>query len=237
MRTLPLESLEDLAEKFRATYGLGGAEPFNAKTILRRLNVLTMYRPLSENLWGLSLKTPDGKELFMLVNSNSTRGRQHFTIAHELFHLLYEERPTPHFCNGNDAKDPSEKNADMFASCLLMPRQGILKNLSEEEIVNKKPLMSSLLKIEQLYGVSHQALVYRMKRLRLISEEGLQRLIKVNIQQSAYEYGVDQSLYKPGNENLVLGDFGVKARELFEEEKISEGHYMELLNLISNDQD
>lgn len=237
MRSLPFEIIEDLAEKFRASYGLGSAEPINAKTILRRLNVLTMYRPLSENLWGLSLKTPDGKELFMLVNSNSTRGRQHFTIAHELFHLLYEEKPTPHFCNGTDAKDPSEKNADMFASCLLMPRQGILKSLSEEEIVNKKPLMSSLLKIEQLYGVSHQALVYRMKRLRLISEEDLQRLIKVNIQQSAYEYGVDQSLYKPGNENLVLGDFGVKARELFEKEKISEGHYMELLNLISNGQD
>lgn len=237
MRTLPLESLEDLAEKFRATYGLGNIEPFNTKTILRRLNVLTMYRPMSENLWGLSLKTPDGKELFMLVNSNSTRGRQHFTIAHELFHLLYEDQPTPHFCNGADAKDPSEKNADMFASCLLMPRQGILKNLSEEEIVNKKPLMSSLLKIEQLYGVSHQALIYRLKRVRLISEEDLQRLIKVNIQQAAYEYGVDQSLYKSGNENLVLGDFGVKARELFEEEKISEGHYMELLNLISNEQD
>lgn len=237
MKALPLEIVEDFAERFRATYGLGNTEPFNAKTILRHLNVLAMYRPLSENLWGLSLKTPDSKKLFMLINSNSTRGRQHFTVAHELFHLLYEERPVPHFCNGLEAKDPSEKNADMFASCLLMPRQGILKILSEEEIISKKPTMASVLRLEQLYGVSHQALVYRMKRLRLLSEDELQKLLKVNIQQAAFEYGVDQSLYKPGNEDLVLGDFGMKARRLFEEEKISEGHYMELLNLISNGQD
>lgn len=236
MRTLSLDTAEDFADKFRATYGLGSIEPFNAKTMLRRLNILAMYRPLSDNLWGLSLKTPDGKKMFMLVNSNSTRGRQHFTVAHELFHLLYEERPVPHFCNDSDTKDPSEKNADMFASCLLMPRQGILKNLSEDEIVTKKPTMSSVLKIEQLYGVSHQAFAYRMKRLRLISENDLQKLLRVNIQQTAFEYGVDQSLYKPGNENLALGDFGVLARRLFDDGKISEGHYMELLNLIRNGQ-
>lgn len=232
-----MESQEDLADKFRATYGLGPTEPLNCKSILRMLNILTMYRPLSENLWGLSLKTPDGKKLFMLVNSNSTRGRQHFTIAHELFHLLYEKNPVPHFCNGQDTKDTSEKNADSFASCLLMPRQGILKSLSEDEIVNRKPSMATLLRIGQYYGVSHQALAFRLKKLRLISEDGLQESLKKNIRQVSFEYGLDQSLYKPGNENLFIGDFGAKARKLFEEEKISEGHYMELLNLISDGQD
>ena len=31
---------------------------------------------------------------------------------------------------------------------------------------------------------------------------------------------------------MVIGDFGEKARRLFEENKISEGHYVELLNMI-----
>jgi hypothetical protein len=30
----------------------------------------------------------------------------------------------------------------------------------------------------------------------------------------------------------VIGDFGVKARELYERDIISEGHYWELLNMI-----
>ncbi|MGL4493774.1 MAG: ImmA/IrrE family metallo-endopeptidase, partial [Tannerellaceae bacterium] len=42
------------------------------------------------------------------------------------------------------------------------------------------------------------------------------------------------ALYLSGNEGLVIGDFGEKARELYEKEVISEGHYRELLNLISD---
>ena len=30
----------------------------------------------------------------------------------------------------------------------------------------------------------------------------------------------------------MIGDFGAKARELFEKDIISEGHYVELLNMI-----
>ena len=44
--------------------------------------------------------------------------------------------------------------------------------------------------------------------------------------------GYDSDLYTPGNEGLVIGDFGSKARKLFDEERISEGHYIELLNLL-----
>ena len=31
---------------------------------------------------------------------------------------------------------------------------------------------------------------------------------------------------------MVIGDFGEKARLLYEQERISEGHYIELLNLL-----
>ena len=45
--------------------------------------------------------------------------------------------------------------------------------------------------------------------------------------------GFGSELYQKGDgKRLVIGDFGAKARKLFEEERISEGHYIELLNLI-----
>ena len=44
----------------------------------------------------------------------------------------------------------------------------------------------------------------------------------------------DLSLYEAGNNGMVIGDFGEKARLLFESGRISEGHYYELLNMISN---
>jgi hypothetical protein len=52
---------------------------------------------------------------------------------------------------------------------------------------------------------------------------------------TAREYGYDVSLYNLGNEGLVIGDFGEKARKLFDAEKISEGHYLELLHKIGID--
>ena len=44
--------------------------------------------------------------------------------------------------------------------------------------------------------------------------------------------GFSTDVYEKGNEGLVIGDFGAKARELFDREIISEGHYIELLNMI-----
>jgi len=39
----------------------------------------------------------------------------------------------------------------------------------------------------------------------------------------------------PGNEGLVIGNFGEKARKLFDARKNSEGHYLELLHKIGID--
>ena len=68
----------------------------------------------------------------------------------------------------------------------------------------------------------------------LLTEEELQDHLaeSMEIQQIAAEYGYDLALYQPGNEGVVIGDFGEKARLLFEQERISEGHYVELLNLL-----
>ena len=89
MKRLTILEAETLAGKFRSEIGLSQYEPVNAKTLLRKLNITTMYRPLSDNSYGISCRSKSGKK-FILVNSNSTRGRQHFTIAHELYHLFYD---------------------------------------------------------------------------------------------------------------------------------------------------
>jgi hypothetical protein len=52
---------------------------------------------------------------------------------------------------------------------------------------------------------------------------------------SACEYGYDRALYQKGNEGLVIGDYGEKARLLFEQGKISEGHYNELMNILQDE--
>lgn len=235
MKKLPKEAIEQLAIKMRVDAGLNQTEPIHAKTLLRKLGVLTMYRPLSEKACGLSMRSADGKMKFMLINSRNSRGRQHFTICHELFHLYYDENPKPHVCGTPGLeKDPSEINANSFASALLLPQEGVLQEIPVGEIKGQCISMATMLRLEQLFEVSHQSLCYRLRHLKLITEAELQQQ-KENSQQIqtiATAYGYDTTLYKEGNAGLVIGDFGEKAKKLFDAERISEGHYVELLNML-----
>ena len=67
----------------------------------------------------------------------------------------------------------------------------------------------------------------------LITESTRSQLAEIKVKYSAKCFGYDTALYEPANEGLVIGDFGEKARKLFEQEKISEGHYIELLHKIN----
>lgn len=232
MKRLTLDNAELLAAKMRADNGMGSSEPINAKTLIRNLGIMAIYRPLSEELWGLSLKTDDGHPHFMLINSNATRGSQHFTIAHELFHLYFEENPQPHFCGREMWKDPAERSANMFASALLMPREGLLANIPMPELQSNQISISTILRLEQLYGVSHRTFVVRLKELKIITPDYAEQLNALSIKHEAAMRGYDPSIYEPGNEGLIIGDFGDKARQLFDQERISEGHYNELMNMI-----
>lgn len=225
---LTIDTAETLAEKFRVGLGINSTEPVNMKSIIRQLNIQTVYRNLSENLHGISIKSASGEIKFILVNSANTRGRQHFTIAHELYHLFYDEDPKPHFTSA----DPAEKSANLFAAALLMPRKALIEQIPDEELMSKQISFETALKVGQLYGVSNSTLAIRLKDLKLISNECKEKLFNMPVRREASLRGMDLSLYSAGNKDLIISDFGIKARNLYETGIISEGHYMELLNLI-----
>jgi Zn-dependent peptidase ImmA (M78 family) len=231
---MDLGKYEKLARVFRAgTLDITLTEPIDVKNIIMKLNILTLFRPMSENSYGLSLKTSDG-DCFMLINSSSSRGRQHFTVAHELYHLYIDENPKPHICRDENGKSQTEKDADYFASALLMPEDGIFKMIKPQEVTGDKISIPTIIKLEQYFSVSHIALLIRLERLKVISKVKCKQLVKVPVKESAAQYGYDTTLYEHGNENLILGDYGEKARLLLENGTISEGHYLELIDLLKD---
>lgn len=232
MRRLSEFDAELLAVRFRNMLHLPQDTPIVVKEVLEQLNILTMFRSLSEDSFGMSIKTKDGLR-FMLVSSNSTIGRQHFTIAHELYHLFYDENPTPHMC-GVDGKSPLEQSADMFASNLLLPRVGLLSMLPESFSETKQVDIATIVKMVQKFQVSRQALLYRLKRLSIINEAQLQTLLSAPIKDMAMRRGFDTSVYEKCNDGLIIGDYKSLATDIFEKGLISEGHYNELLNALVN---
>lgn len=232
MKRLTEEKADLFATQLRMKAGLNEREPIHIKSLLVKLGILTRYRPLSINSYGLSLQTPDKRFQFMLINSNSTRGRQHFTAAHELYHLFFDPNPVPHISSREEEKSSVERDADLFASVLLMPRSGIVSEIPPIEMSDGLSV-GTLLRLEQLFSVSNEAMIYRLRSLRIIGEKEADYFKGFIITDIARKNGYDLSLYKKGNENVTLGDFGSNARKLFEQGRISEGHYTELLNQIS----
>lgn len=230
MKLALLNLIDRQVSEFRQIVGLSDTQAVNLKSLLLKLNVLTIYRPLSKDFSGMSLKSPNGKR-FMLINCNQPRGRQNFTIAHELYHLYIEENPMPHNCGVERGKSESEQCADAFALRFLMPYNAILQMIPAEELKGTVSL-ATIIRMEHYFSVSRQAILNRLCDTKFITRSERDTLLLYPAMKTAQEYGYDTSLYLPGNANLVIGNFGEKARKLYDEEKISEGHYRELLNKI-----
>lgn len=233
MKASLLNLVESQVSKFRQMTGLSDSEAVNLKSLLLKLNVLTIYRPLSDNFSGMSLKNGDRR--FMLVNSNHPKCRQHFTIAHELYHLFIDPNPMPHNCMAEGKKSDVEQCADAFALMFLMPADGVRQMIPDNELMAGRVSLASVLRIGHYFSASFSAVLNRLYDLKLIDRVERDTFKEYPVKKTAREYGYDTALYESGNENLVIGDFGEKARRLFDGEKISEGHYMELLHKIGID--
>ena len=217
--------LQKKANLFRERNGISGSEAIRIKSLLLKLNVFTLFRPLTEAFSGMSLKINENAK-FILVNSNHSIGRQHFTIAHELYHLFIQEKFEIHQCKTGlfDLKNKEEYNADYFASCLLMPESGIQEMIPDAELNKKKISLQTVLKLEQYFSVSHSSMLLRLKMLGLIDIKTFECFKTLKITETAQQYGYETSLYKDGNKNVIVGDYGEKAKRLLDLERIWEGH-------------
>lgn len=226
--------LKKHVSQFREQNGISSSEAIRLKSLLLKLNVITIFKPLPSKFSGMAVKTDSFK--FMLINNNLSLGKQHFTIAHELYHLFIQEDFSSMICNVGlfNSRDYNEFQADQFASQLLMPDEGIFSLVPDNELQRNKIQLSTIVKIEQFYSVSRTALLIRLKGLDLLSEDRIESF-RLNITKSALQLGYPRDLYSEGNKGLIIGDYGERAKRLFDNEIISETNYVSLMNDIGVD--
>ena len=218
-----------LASQFRTQIGIGAKDPFPTKNILSKLNILTVFKEMREDCSGLAAKVEDN--CFLLINTNQSIGRQNFTIAHELFHLYYDKNFQSHLCMYHVKSTPTEKKADIFASHLLIPEDGLLDNIPTNQLSKNKIMLDTILKTEHFYSCSRSALLYRLKSMGLIDPDQEARF-KENVKLGARIHGYNTDLYNPGNEGAIIGDYPKLARILYDKEVISETNYINYLRDI-----
>ena len=170
-------ALNNKALNFRYSNGIGPKDPINLFGLLNKLNILTLFKPLTGEISGIAGKISDLK--FILVNSTHSIGRQNFTIAHELYHLYFDETFKNTIIDFNNQNSIIEKKANIFASFLLLP-DGFIDLIPDKEQVKNKISVPTIVKIEQYYQCSRTALLLRLEDLKLIDDE-YKELLKVNI--------------------------------------------------------
>jgi Zn-dependent peptidase ImmA (M78 family) len=220
------------AYKFRHQHGLGSKDPINTRSLLLKLKTLAVYKPLqSEKISGIAVKTDHIKS--MLINSGRSIGHQNFTIIHELYHLFIQDDFSYMICNPKYSRSEKkiERSANRFASQVLLPEEGIIEMIPENEQRKNKISLGSLYEIEQYFMCSRSALLFRLQGLNLLDQYHAEQYRK-DIIRNARLFGYNINLYLSDNKKEVIGDYGKLAKSLFDQERISESHYASLMKDI-----
>lgn len=131
------------------------------------------------------------------INSTMTLGRQHFSMAHELYHLYFDDDESTAVCAKTiGVGSEREKQADQFAFYLLMSPDAlsdVIKRLKKSG--SSKLSLNDVVRLEQYFSISRQAILYR-----LIGENELTMqeadLMRKNVIRSAVRLGYDDTLYR-----------------------------------------
>ena len=217
-----------LSEMLRHEWGMNNIASANINSLicnnLRNLTIL--WFPMNTNINGCCSKTKDKKIIF--INTNHTIGMQNFTLAHELYHLLYEDIDEIIVC-GVKNNSQSEIDADNFATTLLIPDSGLYWFRNKNQI--EEWSLEDIIKCEQYYQVSHHTMLTRLKNLNWINQKQFDEF-NSNIIQKAAKLGYDTSLYKASSENKKYSSIGELIRlteKVYDDGKITCGKRREIL--------
>lgn len=112
----------------------------------------------SDAFFGMSVSESDGGPAIIINTFDRIPvERWIFSAAHELGHLLLHVNA---YDIGICEEDPSEENeANLFASHLLMPQEGFVKEWNESCGLHS---WQRILKVKRIFRVSYRAVIYRL---------------------------------------------------------------------------
>ena len=218
------------AQELREMLGEDANSPLDIFALVSQIEGLTLvFYPLGENISGMCMKD-EGVRL-IAINSTMSYGRQRFTLAHELYHLYFDDESGFNVCSKNlDPKSDNEKSADQFASFFLAPYKSLRDTV--RRIKGASALsMTMVIQLEQYYGMSHLAMLWRLVSEGYLDADRLNDY-KLGVIAAARSLGYDDKLYKPTPvdfQKRTYGHYLKQVEELRSRDLVSPGKIDELL--------
>jgi len=222
--------LSTKAQQLRELLGEDANSPIDIFSLATQIDGLTLvFYPLGENISGMCVRDEDIK--LIAINSTMSYGRQRYSLAHELYHLYFDNQSGFNVCSKRfDPKNENEKNADQFASYFIAPYKSLkemIKKIAGDNLLS----IEQVIALEQHFSMSHLAMLWRLisedNRYSELFEEYSHGVIAI-----AKSLGYDDKLYKPTPvefQKKTYGHYLKQVEELRQKDLVSSGKIDELL--------
>lgn len=218
------------AQELRERLGEDANSPVDIFSLTNQIEELTLVLyPMGDRISGMCVR--DHEIHLIAVNSSMSYGRQRFTLAHELYHLYYDDESGFNVCSKIlDPNSENEKCANQFASYFLAPYKS-LKDLIKKAAGDGPLLIQHVIALEQYYGMSHLAMFWRLVSEGVLSADKLDDYTR-SIISMAKSLGYDDKLYRPAPAELQRRTYGYylkQVEQLRQKDLVSFGKIDELL--------
>lgn len=132
----------------------------NEIDVLERLGFIIVKFPSKDkDLSGFCIKKSGNKCIY--INTNTTKGRQQFSLWHEYYHLITDDGIGVSYKDG-EKYSKSECRAHLFASLFLMPESVVNNYIYMNNITLPYIKNHQILDMSNKFKVSFSAILYRI---------------------------------------------------------------------------
>jgi Zn-dependent peptidase ImmA (M78 family)/DNA-binding Xre family transcriptional regulator len=193
-----IKEIEKLSKLVREYWNLGNGPIENLQYVLQSNGIIvTGFRDVDIGIDAFSQQiTIDGKMVYIIALSIGTKPieRLRFDMAHELGHILMHTWGEDNEEISKDEFNVREKQANMFASALLLPKETFSKSISAYPTN-----IDYYLALKKKWKVSMQAMMYRTRQLDIISANQFQYMMRI-MSKNRYR------THEPGDKPGEIGD-------------------------------
>lgn len=162
-RKLNAESdIESIVKEIREEWQIGFDPVHNITQLLEDQEIKIIEIAEADNLFDGMATIIDEKYAVIVINENFPIERKRFTLLHELGHLILDIPDC-------DLKE-EEKYCNLFAAEFLFPLSNVFKEFGKNR---RSVAIQELIEAQKKYGISIQAIMYRLLNADIISKNQL----------------------------------------------------------------
>ena len=224
------EFAEDVAARERSRLHLGDGPILELRQALENnVGVRIFSVPTASGIAGMYAFVPD-LGYCILLNARHPIARQRWTLAHEYGHFLADRhKPGVDYTHSAERIPASERFADAFAMCFLMPSTGLRRQYFD--LTNRKDdfQVADLCGLANYYAVSVQTMTLRLESLNLIRKGTWDLLSEQGFKPERARKSLDLAIREKPNSEPYPARYKSLAVLAYREEKLSEGELARFL--------